>query len=225
MNIKIYEFKKIKYIIYYPDKFIEGQKYPTLIKLHGAGGRGDDITPLLRDSAFLQKRQTFKDFPFMTIMPLCHENTWFDMWEQLKEFVCHIISCDEVDAERVYLMGGSMGGYATWQLAMSMPELFAAIVPICGGGMYWNAARLVNVPVWAFHGAKDNVVLARESEIMVERVNACGGNAKLTIYPENSHNAWDDTFSNLAVYEWLLSHKNTNAKQVIDIYNDIKKYG
>ena len=225
MKYEIREFKKIKYILCFPDNFDENQKYPVLIKLHGAGGRGDDITPLLRDSAFLHEREKFSDFPFMTIMPLCYENTWFDMWEQLKEFVTYIVNLPNADSERIYLMGASMGGYATWQLAMSCPEFFAAIVPICGGGMYWNASRLVNVPIWAFHGAKDNVVLSRESEIMVERVNACGGQAKLTIYPENEHNAWSDTFSNPEVYEWLLSHKNENVKQVIDIYNDIKKYG
>ncbi len=225
MKTEIREYKKIKYIVCFPENFDENQKYPLLLKLHGAGGRGDDITPLLRDSAFLHQREKLKDFPFLAIMPLCHENTWFDMWEELREFTIYAIQMENVDAQRVYLMGASMGGYATWQLAMSHPELFAAIVPICGGGMYWNALRLVNVPIWAFHGAKDSVVLPRESEIMVERVNNFGGNAKLTIYPDNDHNAWDDTFSNMQVYEWLLEHKNENAKQIVDIYNDVKKYG
>lgn len=225
MNIEIKNFKKIKYIVCLPDDFDKAKKYPLLFKLHGAGGRGDDIAPLLRDSAFLKQREKFNDFPFMTIMPLCHENTWFDMWQELKEFIFYTTTLPNIDSERIYLMGASMGGYATWQMAMSHPELFAAIVPICGGGMYWNALRLVNVPIWAFHGAKDNVVLPRESEIMVERVNNFGGKAKLTIYPENDHNAWDDTFSNPQVYKWLLEHKNENAKQIIDIYNDVKKYG
>ena len=225
MNIETFEFKKIKYVVIFPDNFDKNQKYPLIFKFHGAGGRGNDITPLLRDSAFLHQRKNFSDFPFMTIMPLCHENTWFDMWEQLKEFVLYTTTLPNVDKERIYLMGASMGGYATWAMAMSTPDIFAAIVPICGGGMYWNAARLVNVPIWAFHGAKDDVVLLRESEIMVQRVNEFGGNAKLTIYPENEHNSWDATFSNPEVYEWLLSHKNENASQIIDIYNDIKKYG
>ena len=225
MKIEIKDYKKLKYIFVFPDNYNESKKYPLLFKLHGAGGRGHDITPLLNDSAFLKEREKLSDFEFITVMPLCHENTWFDMWEELKDFVVYIAQTDNIDSERIYLMGASMGGYATWQLAMSCPELFAAIVPICGGGMYWNAARLVNVPIWAFHGAKDTVVLPRESEIMVERANACGGNAKLTVYPENDHNAWSDTFSNPKVYEWLLSHKNENAKQIIDIYKDVEKYG
>ena len=122
-------------------------------------------------------------------------------------------------------MGPSMGGYTSWALGMSMPEYFAAIVPICGGGMYWNAGRLINVPIWAFHGGKDSVVFVEESKKMVNAVNANGGNAKLTIYPENDHNAWSDTYSNYEVFEWLLSHKNENAKQLKNEYTDQKIYG
>ena len=107
----------------------------------------------------------------------------------------------------INLMGASMGGYTTWQLAMALPELFAAIVPICGGGMYWNAPRLKDVPVWAFHGDSDPVVLPRESEQMVFRVKQCLGNAKLTIYENTEHDAWTPTFNNPEVFKWLLSNK------------------
>ena len=118
-----------------------------------------------------------------------------------------------------------MGGYATWQLAMSVPELFAAIVPICGGGMYWNAGRLANVPVWAFHGARDKSVFMEESVKMVNAVNKRGGNARLTIYPENGHNCWTDTYGNPALYEWFLTHTNSNAQALIDEYNNSKDFG
>ena len=100
-----------------------------------------------------------------------------------------------------------MGGYATWQMAMSRPELFAAIVPICGGGMYWNAGRLKDVAVRAFHGKQDYVVLVGESEKMVEAVKRAGGDAQLTVYPENGHDAWTDTYQNPAVFAWLLEQK------------------
>ena len=135
-------------------------------------------------------------------------------------------AADYTDPERLYLMGASMGGYTTWELAMSMPELFAAIVPICGGGMYWNAGRLVNVPVWAFHGKLDPTVLVEESEKMVNAVNKRGGNARLTVYPENKHDAWTDTFSNPEVYRWLLDHKNQNAGRLVNEYSgNAKEFG
>ena len=130
-----------------------------------------------------------------------------------------------VDRDRIYVMGASMGGYATWQLAMSMPECFAAIVPICGGGMYWNASMLVNVPVWAFHGAKDTTVFLEESVKMVEAVKRHGGDAKLTVYPENSHDAWSETYANPDVYSWLLQHSNKNKQKCSDEYNKPEIYG
>jgi predicted peptidase len=105
-----------------------------------------------------------------------------------------------------------MGSYAAWQLGMSLPHVFAAMVPICGGGMYWNAERLKNVPVWAFHGADDTLVYPEESAKMVEAVNACGGNAVLTVYEGIGHTVWLDVYSDAAVFEWLLSHEKQREK-------------
>ena len=92
---------------------------------------------------------------------------------------------------------------------MSRPDLFAAIIPICGGGMYWNAARLKNVPVRAFHGKRDSTVCIEESEKMVEAVRRAGGDAQLTVYPENGHDAWTDTYQNPDVFAWLLTKQKT----------------
>ena len=214
----------MKYIVRQPNGFEDGKKYPVILSLHGAGTRGNDITPLINGAIF-KHTQKFRDFPFVIVAPLCNADSWFDLFETLKKFTVKIACEDFTDRERLYLMGTSMGGYGTWQLAMSLPELFAAIVPVCGGGMYWNAGRLVNVPAWAFHGGKDKTVFPEESQKMVDAINARGGNAKLTIYPENEHNAWDDTYSSKAVYDWLLEHKNSNAKPIEDIYRDSKIFG
>ena len=106
------------------------------------------------------------------------------------------------------LTGNSMGGYGTWSLAMAHPELFAAIVPICGGGFSWNAAMLKNTPVWAFHCVNDGVVPCWATLDMVEHVKQYAeSEVKLTIYPENSHDAWTSTYQNQEVYDWLLKLK------------------
>lgn len=224
MQHKEYSLNGLRYVIAYPDGFTPDKTYPVILCLHGAGGRGNDISVLL-NNPFFRETAKFSDFPFVMVAPLCSENTWFDLWGQLKALVREIASLPFVDAERIYMMGASMGGYGTWQLAMSMPEYFAAIAPICGGGMYWNAARLINVPVWAFHGNKDVCVFPEESKKMVDAVNACGGCAKLTIYPDNAHDAWSDTYSNPQLYEWFLSHKNSNASQLVDTYTDCNLFG
>lgn len=215
---------KLRYVIRYPNGYDKNKKYPVIIFLHGAGTRGNDIN-VLCSGGFFTITEGYVDFPFIAIAPLCSENTWFDVWEQLKSLVLEISQRPFVDNSRIYLMGGSMGGYATWQLAMSMPDYFAAIVPICGGGMYWNAGRLINVPVWAFHGAKDTTVLPEESIKMVDAINKLGGKAKLTIYPENGHDAWTDTFLNYDVFSWLLQNYLNKDTNYVDEFNKPKIYG
>ncbi len=224
MKFEMYKIENLDYVVRYPDNYSVGQQYPVILLLHGAGGRGKDIHVLMNNPYFKITGQK-TDFPFVSVAPLCSANTWFDMFEQLKKLVYQIAAKEFADKERIYLMGASMGGYGAWQLAMSMPEFFAAIVPICGGGMYWNANRLINVPVWAFHGAKDIAVFPDESKKMVDAVNDCGGTARLTVYPENKHDAWSDTYSNQEVFDWMLSHKNQNIKELTDIYDNSEMYG
>ena len=224
MQTKISQFEELKYVVKYPDNYKEGEKFPVLIFLHGAGTRGNDIGKLYTNP-FFQLIEAHTDLPFVIIAPLCQENTWFDVFEKLQLLVKDVLKLSYADNDRIYLMGASMGGYATWQLAMSMPECFAAIVPVCGGGMYWNAGRLANVPVWAFHGGKDTTVLTEESVKMVEAINRSKGNAKLTIYPENGHDSWSDTYRNPEVFAWLLKQKRNNVNHGVNGYNDSKKFG
>lgn len=217
-------FEEMQYIVSYPQQYKEGVRYPIIVFLHGAGSRGNNID-LLLENPYFTFTEEHQEFSFITIAPQCYENSWFDLFETLKRFVYKIAEKQFVDLERIYLMGASMGGYATWQLAMSMPEYFAAIVPICGGGMYWNAARLVNTPIWAFHGAKDQIVFVDESKNMIDAVRAAGGNAELTIYPENEHDAWSETYRNKEIFQWLLSKKNENSINIPDIYKGSKLFG
>ena len=225
MEFEISRYECIEFMMRYPNGYQKGPRYPVIISLHGAGTRGQRVEQL-REQCCYRLTDHMEDFSAIMITPLCPANTWFDVFETLKGFVTSVIRSDYCDPARLYLMGGSMGGYTAWQLAMSMPEAFAALVPICGGGMYWNASRLKDVPVWAFHGAKDPTVLCRESEIMVEKVNKHGGNAKLTVYPENGHDAWTDTYSNPEVYAWMLAQTKRSAKVGEDTYsNNSKDFG
>ena len=219
--------KEIEYLVRFPKNYEEGKKYPVLIQIHGAGGRGYSYEES-KTHTFFTITEQMQDFPFVVAAPICPgaDDTWFDHFQSLKSLIIEVIKSDYADTERIYLMGGSMGGYTVWERGMSMPQLIAAMVPICGGGMYWNARRLVNVPIWAFHGAKDPTVLVEESIKMVEAVNKRGGNAKLTIYPENAHDAWTDTYSDPEVYAWLLTNKNENTKALVNEYSkNVKDFG
>ena len=204
MKIATCQIHGLNTVVALPDDMGKG-KCPAILMLHGAGTRGSNITQVLENPFFVHIKK-HEAFPFVVVAPQCAGNTWYDHFEALRALAKEIATYDYIDPDRLYLMGTSMGGYAAWQLASSLPELFAALVPICGGGMYWNAARLKDVPVWAFHGARDNVVFPEESKKMVDAVNARGGIARLTVYPERDHNAWTPTYSNPEVFAWLLSH-------------------
>ena len=108
---------------------------------------------------------------------------------------------------RIYVTGLSMGGYGTWDLATRYPNRFAAIAPICGGGEPARACTVKHLPVWAFHGAKDEVVPLEQSQAMIDALAACDGNARLTVYPDADHDAWTQTYDNPELYDWFLSHR------------------
>lgn len=210
MIMRFLKHKELDYVFYAPDNFDKTVKYPAVLHLHGAGSRGRDIERLgLNPYYTITKKH--EDMGFLTFGPQCYAETWFDIFEQLTEFAEFVRNCEFTDEKRIYLMGASMGGYASWQLAISHPAWFAAALPICGGGMYWDAGRLKNLPVWAFHGEDDSVVLPEESRKMVNAVNAAGGNAKLTVYPGRGHDSWSDTYENREIFEWMLMQQNNNA--------------
>ena len=214
----------LRYLIRYPKGYRQGEKYPVLFFFHGAGTRGEDMDKLI-NNPFFTHIEAHDPFPFVVVAPLCTENTWFDLFERLQQLVKEVAIADFADSARIYAIGASMGGYATWQLGMSLPDTFAAIVPICGGGMYWNAPRLKGVPVWAFHGEKDHVVLVEETKKMVAALSRAGGNVKMTLYPENKHDAWSDTYKNPEVFAWMLSHQKKSALAEKDAFSDSKIYG
>lgn len=216
-------FENLEYLETYEDGFDPSKKHPLIIDIHGAGGRNTSLQVI--SNRDLYKAIEGKGYGFVTVAPLCRHDSWFDCFETLKRFIDDIISRDYIDEDRVYLIGTSMGGYCVWQLALSTPEKFAAIVPICGGGMYWNARRLVELPIWAFHGALDTTVFPEESQKMVDAINKRGGNARLTIYPDCEHAAWTPTFANQELYAWLLSNSRKKAKTSDDDFGDVKKFG
>ncbi len=219
------QFEKLSYVVQQPDGAVPGEKYPLVIYLHGAGGRGRNLSLMENHPFFQQGTPGMRGM--IAAVPQCYSNSWFDIFEQLQEFVRFAAGWSQVDPERVYLMGASMGGYASWQLAMTCPELFAAVVPICGGGMYWNAERLKNVAVWAFHGEEDTAVYPEESRKMVDAVNRLGGQAKLTLYPGVGHNAWSPTFLSDETWAWLSSQKRKaeKAPEIQFAKDDVKNFG
>jgi predicted peptidase len=201
-----------QYLLYLPQDYGRKQHWPLILFLHGAGERGNDLN-LVKKHGPPRIVKERKDFPFIVVSPQCPAGDWWaEKTEVLINLLDDVIARYDVDKERIYLTGLSMGGFGTWALAAAYPERFAAIAPICGGGEGFMADKLKDMPVWAFHGAKDNVVPLRESEDMVNAVKAHGGDAKLTVYPEAGHDSWTETYNNQQLYDWFLQHQKNRTK-------------
>ncbi len=190
----------------YPNGFDESKKYPVLFFLHGAGERGEEIEKLNANGPF-KEIVDGREYPAIVIAPQLKAGTWFDCFEKLQRLVEYFAKWSMVDSSRIYLSGVSMGGYASWQLLMSMPNTFAAAIICCGGGMAWNASTIAHIPIWAFHGALDDVVPVSASIQMTNALLMKGGNVKLTVYADSWHDCWVRTFADESTYEWLFAQK------------------
>ena len=200
---------RLRYLLFLPQDYGTGigEKWPLILYLHGVGERGDDLELVnIHGIPKIVERQP--DFPFIALSPQCpNETTWWDHHLTLKGLLDEIVANYAVDEARIYLTGLSMGGYGTWGLATAYSKLFAAIAPICGSGLPEFAFQLKDVPVWAFHGADDDLVELEAGQRMVDALRACGGNVRFTVYPGVGHDSWPPTYDNPALYEWLLKHR------------------
>jgi predicted peptidase len=198
----------LKYLVYLPADYDKQEKWPLVLFLHGAGERGDDLDAVKMHGP-PKLIEHGKQFPFIVVSPQCPKGHWWNNeLVPLTALLDEIEGKYKVDKDRVYLTGLSMGGFGTWALAGYSPDRFAAIIPICGGGEPLLARALRQMPVWAFHGGKDPVVPVKRSQELIDALKRSNNEeAKLTIYPEASHDSWSATYDNPEIYEWLLKHK------------------
>jgi len=194
------------YLVHLPEGYAKSKKaWPLILFLHGSGERGTDIE-VVKKHGIPKIAQEDPKFPFIAVSPQCPMPRWWSM-ETLIALLDKVEKTYRVDKSRIYLTGLSMGGYGTWALACEQPHRFAAIAPVCGGGISHLMFLIKDVPAWVFHGGKDNVVLPEESTRLVEALKYFKADVKLTIYPEAGHDSWTKTYENPKLYEWFLSHR------------------
>lgn len=202
----------LNYLLALPKDYDEKEKWPLLMFLHGSGERGDNLE-LLKKHGPPRLIEEGKEFPFIVVSPQCPSGI---RWKTnaLVALIDEVIKNYNVDENRIYVTGLSMGGYGTWKLANEIPERLAAVVPICGWGDSWTICEIGDLPVWAFHGAKDNVVAPQKSQELVDALKRCNGNVQFTLYPEANHDSWTETYNNPKVYEWLLEQSLDKRKKL-----------
>ncbi len=219
----------LNYRILFPQDFSEDKEYPVVLFLHGAGERGNNNEAQLTHGGklFLEKRE---EFPAIVIFPQAPKE---DYWAKVEverdsipyqfnfrnksepttalnlviELMDSISNQKYVDRDRIYIGGLSMGGMGTYEMLYRKPEMFAAAIAICGGA---DPEIIKEYPegfnIWIFHGEKDDIVLPKYSKIMARAINHYGGNAKLSLYPDDNHNSWDSAFAEPNLLPWLFNH-------------------
>ena len=205
---------RLPYLLFLPKEYgaDRDKRWPLILFLHGKGERGDDLELVKKHgpAKILEKED---DFEFIVASPQCPGGSfWPAETAALNALLDDLVETYVVDTSRVYLTGLSMGGKGTWHLAVEYPERFAAIAPICGGAMFHSGLAqeievLQDVPVWAFHGARDRTVPVAESADLVYALEECGGDVRFTIYPDAEHDSWTQTYENPELYRWFLEHE------------------
>jgi len=200
---------------FFKPKQTSGKKYPLVIFLHGAGGRGKDNKKQLDDQIVGPCRWALPESqaknPCFVLAPQSG-GRW--AWSEkpaavVKKLIDKTAGDFPIDTSRIYLTGLSMGGYGTWRMLASYPDFFAAAMPVCGKGDTTAAGKIVKgkTPIWAFHGARDSVVKPEGSRSMVAAIEKAGGQVKYTEYPDVGHNSWEGAYSDPHLLDWTFSQQ------------------
>jgi predicted peptidase len=215
--------EELHYLLHLPqgyDRSAKDKSWPLILFLHGAGERGSDLE-LVKKHGPPKLIAAGKDIPAVVVSPQCPTDQWWnDHVEGLLALLDDVARKHNVDPNRVYVTGLSMGGYGTWALLSRAAERFAAAIPICGGGTRVGLQRAMNTPIWAFHGDADPLVPVDESTRLVEALKSRGAqNVKITIYPGVKHDSWTQTYDDPAVWEWLFAQKRSGPGIVKQLEN------
>ena len=191
--------------IYLPEK-TGTRKRPLLLSLHGFALRGRDIDRV-RTFGPGGYALSVPEFPFLVLTPQCGERS---LWHgpTLRALVEVFAECEAADWRRISVTGQDMGAFAAWNQVCSYPSLFAAAVPLGGGGDDRKACAASGVAVWAFRGGRDNLVPSEVSQKIVDAVRKCGMRVlELSVYDESDHDLAEVVYGKARLYKWLESRR------------------
>lgn len=202
--------KNIRYILDIPANVKD--KLPLMVFLHGSGERGDNLEMVKAHSPFTYKNLIKESVAILA--PQCPAGEWWDT-DAIYALIQEIQQKYPIDQSRIIITGLSMGGWGTLKLAMEHPEMFSAVAAVCPPVdrlMKVKAQQFQNLPTKLFHGGNDDIVSPMNSIDMYQAIRKYNKNVELILFPNDNHNSWDSTYSNPAVYEWMLAQKKNTVK-------------
>jgi predicted peptidase len=208
------------YRLFIPGGYDQRQKYPLIVWLHGAGGAGHDNLRQIAGDQIPGTRTWTKPgnqmkYPAFVLAPQS-PGRWSDgSRDALSAPLLLVVGILDslksefsIDPRRLYVAGQSDGGYGIWELITKRSELFAAAIPLCGGGDPARAARIVKMAIWAFHGDADETIPVTASRQMIAAVKKAGGHPRYTEYKGAGHDIWTRAFAEPELTDWLFAQHN-----------------
>lgn len=219
----------LKYRLLRPETEKPGEKYPLVLFLHGAGERGNDNQKQLVHGGQMWLNPVNRaEHPAFVLFPQCPTEDYWAYHSRPKSFVPGempqsqeatpifstlmqlldtYLAMPQVDKDRIYVMGLSMGGMGTFDLAIRYPEVFAAAVPICGTVNPERLSAAKDVKFRIYHGDADNIVPVEGSRQAYKALKAAGADVKYIEFPGVNHGSWTPAFNDLELMDWLFSQK------------------
>ena len=191
------------------------QDTPLIIYLHGAGERGENKDHLYKHG-IPKLISEGREYPAIILCPQCPaEFVWNNVVRELKAMIDKVVEEYSINPDRISITGSSMGGFGTWEMALTYTAFFAAAAPVAGGGLSWRTPNLRKTPIFAYHGSIDNAVPPIYSELMVNSTNRSGGKAELVILENLGHNdGIDYAYRNTDLIEKLINARRTDFEPV-----------
>jgi predicted peptidase len=216
------------YQVYVPSAYDASRAWPAVLFLHGAGERGSDGLLQTEVGIGTAIRRNPARFPAIVVMPQAPLESFWAGLPGDAALAALDRTCEElnVDRERVYLTGLSMGGHGSWMLGYNHAARFAAMLVICGfvgdrpnrpsvvpsgPGTHYErvAARLKDVPIWIVHGEADIAVSVVESRRMFDALRAAGADVHYTELPGTNHDSWTAAYGSEAIVRWLFEQRKS----------------
>jgi predicted esterase len=217
---------RFAYTQFLTNKRSQHKKQPLIVFLNGRGENGDDGLPL-KNNFGAQVWEMQQAFPCIAIAPQCSVD---GVWSRSSPDTQRAISIIEeviqeygIDQDRVYLTGVSSGGWGAWEIGSASAEMFAAVVPLCGGG--GNNRGLVegNMPIWNFCNDGDRIDLVEANRSLENSLTKVGLSPLYTEYHKSGHDCWNQGYRNKAMYEWLLQQSRAKNKLESEKFRLISK--
>ena len=210
----------LPYRLFKPDKYDAQKKYPLVLFLHGGVGVGSDNRRQFNGGngvpaqALTALTNQLKCPCFMVATQCSAQEGWVRIDRRLARPLLLTVTLlsslqkeFDVDPDRLYVVGLSMGGGAVWDLVARHPTMFAAAVPICSAGDPGKAPLLVHLPIWCFHGDADPLIPVEYARNMIAALRKAGAHPKYTEYPGVGHNSYVNAFKESELLPWLFDQK------------------